>query len=110
MDMMAETQMDNEEVIEWLKERLDNCRLIAGTKKFGERAGWMEDARFFEAALTEMEVMAFVKKYKLEITYEADVVNGLSCWNVFFGENGASSIDLNSAICLCVEKIIPNAS
>lgn len=43
------------EVIAWLRERLENCRCIAATKEsIPDKAGWLEDARFFEAILTAL--------------------------------------------------------
>lgn len=43
------------EVIAWLRERLENCRCIAATKEsISDKAGWLEDARFFEAVLVAL--------------------------------------------------------
>ena len=43
--------MDEHTVIEWLKERRANCLRIAGNTTRKDREGWLEDARYFEAAI-----------------------------------------------------------
>ena len=43
--------MSDHEVIEWLKERRANCLRIAASKTRQDRAGWEEDAKYFEAAI-----------------------------------------------------------
>jgi hypothetical protein len=43
--------MTEHEVVEWLKERRANCLRIAANKTRQDRAGWEEDARYFEAAI-----------------------------------------------------------
>jgi len=39
------------DVSEWIQERLDNCHRHASTKTGKDREGWLEDARYFAAAL-----------------------------------------------------------
>ena len=39
------------DVVEWLKERRANCLRIADTKAGPLRHGWLEDAKYFEAAI-----------------------------------------------------------
>ncbi len=41
----------NATLIEWLCERRDNAASIARTKAGEDRAGWLEDASFFDAAV-----------------------------------------------------------
>ena len=43
--------MSDHQVIEWLKERRTNCLRIAAEKTGSDRAGWYEDAAYFEAAI-----------------------------------------------------------
>jgi hypothetical protein len=43
--------MDEHAVVEWLKERRANCLRIAASKTRQDRAGWEDDARYFEAAI-----------------------------------------------------------
>lgn len=40
-----------EDVLLWLKERHDNCVRIAGQKTGSDRAGWLEDAGYFQEAI-----------------------------------------------------------
>jgi hypothetical protein len=39
------------DVAQWLAERLANCQRLAQEKTGADRAGWLEDARYFKAAL-----------------------------------------------------------
>jgi hypothetical protein len=39
------------DVIEWLKERRENCLRIAATKEGKVKQGWEEDAKYFRAAV-----------------------------------------------------------
>ena len=45
--------MTEREVVEWLKERQTHCLRIAANKRLTiqARAGWEEDASYFEAAI-----------------------------------------------------------
>jgi len=47
--------MNNQILISWLQERLNNCKEIAETKTGEDRAGWIEDAGFFEWAITKIK-------------------------------------------------------
>ncbi len=38
-------------LVEWVRERLENCNRIAATKTGVEREGWEEDARYFRLIL-----------------------------------------------------------
>jgi hypothetical protein len=38
----------------WVRERLDNCLRIAASKGGADRAGWIEDARYFRAILARI--------------------------------------------------------
>lgn len=40
-----------ESVAAWLQERMENCVRIADTKLGADKAGWVEDACFFKAAI-----------------------------------------------------------
>jgi hypothetical protein len=39
------------DLVEWLKERRENCLRIAATRPDEQRAGWEEDAAYFTAAI-----------------------------------------------------------
>ncbi len=41
--------MTQQEVLEWVRERYDNCIRIAAQKTGPEKAGWLTDAAYFEA-------------------------------------------------------------
>jgi hypothetical protein len=43
--------MDEYTVVEWLKERRANCLRLAAIKTRQDCEGWLEDARYFEAAI-----------------------------------------------------------
>ena len=44
-------KMTDHQVVEWLKERRANCLRIAAEKTAADKAGWVEDAAYFEAAI-----------------------------------------------------------
>lgn len=39
----------------WLHERRENCLRIAAGKPESDRAGWLEDAKYFEAAIAAVD-------------------------------------------------------
>lgn len=47
-------EIDREELIKWLCERLENCQRIAAEKTGDDRIGWLVDAAYFEAAIKEL--------------------------------------------------------
>lgn len=42
---------NREDVLNWLTERHENCLAIAAGKPVVDRAGWIEDAQYFKAAI-----------------------------------------------------------
>lgn len=42
---------------EWIAERLANCQRIARMKTGKDRAGWLEDARYFEVTLRSLDAL-----------------------------------------------------
>lgn len=49
--VIGNANISNTDLIAWLIERRENCERIARTKKGEDRAGWLEDAYFFDAAI-----------------------------------------------------------
>lgn len=45
---------DPPSLLDWLSERRDNCLRIANAKTGQERAGWLEDLSYFEAAIARL--------------------------------------------------------
>jgi hypothetical protein len=43
--------LDAPSVIEWLRERYDNCVRIAAQKNGDDQIGWLVDAAYFRAAI-----------------------------------------------------------
>jgi hypothetical protein len=50
-------------LIEWLYERLDNCNRLAKEKRGADKAGWIEDASYFEAAIDMASDAATLRGY-----------------------------------------------
>lgn len=46
--------MDAVTVIEWIEDRRANCERIAATKTGPDREGWLEDERYFAAAVDKL--------------------------------------------------------
>lgn len=44
-----------ERLMDWLRERHGNCLRLAAEKNGADQAGWLEDATYFDQALTELE-------------------------------------------------------
>ena len=52
--------MNTQPLIEWLMDRRDNCARIMDTKPESEKAGWLEDAAYFEAAILALSERYFI--------------------------------------------------
>ena len=48
-------ERQRDKVIRWLQERLDNCHAIAAKKYGDDRAGWIEDAMYFQWAIEMLQ-------------------------------------------------------
>lgn len=54
-EMSLSVPIRKEEVVEWLHERQLNAQRIADAKSGEDRSGWMEDAHFFESAISHLK-------------------------------------------------------
>lgn len=44
-------EIDKEELIKWLRERMDNCLRLAAEKTGTDSIGWLVDASYFSTAI-----------------------------------------------------------
>ena len=93
------------------------CAEAMGLPVVGDRAPVVMNgddfrtARLFDPIHDDVQAMALVKKFKLDISAQLD--DGLP-WGVFGGDDtawsgpvaGAENCDLNRAICECVAKMM----
>lgn len=49
------------DTIDWFKERQTNCYLLASQKTGEDQAGWIEDARYFNSAVSALEELRTIK-------------------------------------------------
>lgn len=45
-------------LVDWVRDRAENCERIAATKTGADREGWLQDARYFRAVLTALGLLA----------------------------------------------------
>jgi hypothetical protein len=48
--------------IEWTRERLENCERLASKNSRG-RAGWLADAGYYRAILTDLESLRLMREF-----------------------------------------------
>lgn len=93
------------ELTVWLKERESNARRIAETKTGDDRAGWFEDAEYFQGAREAVRERAVLRAALFQAQEAAKAATErASAWADIAGAHGAQADRLRAVLLDCARQ------